>query len=563
MAPKVIVPMNFGRHLRESPSHNNLKLNTSDGGEVWASSVILSFNSPVIDHLTTTLHMTSVDMLEFSEAAVQVFVDSAYSGTAEGINKEIFRDVNKIASVFEVAWLVLKCADYFAELTNSVKSGSYTDLLFLFEEAGFVFENLKTKHFLNLAIKKIESLNWKQQFLERYLENAERLSTNKLDTVIELAGNDVNYVVQTLVNQMSEMFKVQAPSLPVSFKYLLDNSELHILCQHLRYKNLFNELFDVLKDLPNYDEMRWTLELHRKSTEKSLWGAGRSLPDSSTTSIAGSSGVGDCQKSTKIVVSQSSFIPNFYHDLALNMGCNEMLKFLSESEHVTSLLMAIDAVWMWSRNITHRPSGGFSISLKHLNTNLMYNKLTEMMKSRQWPRLPPQFMRYEWRVNVKQGWARFDWSQFCLQQSQTSSQYVIINSIESFRKPLDVFSKSSELTFHFKHPSVTRCNLPGKCGFILKTVPSTDKPLWKLRLCTEKEDYHNKTVHFHTQLRAENMHIYFAGLHLSCQPHLYLEYLPLSWLGWIRTEKKRSDWENKFIYIEDLSGFRVLYRSAE
>ena len=172
---------------------------------MWASSVILSFNSPVIDHMTTTLHMTSVDMLEFSEAAVQVFVDSAYSGTTEGINREIFRDINKMANVFEVTWLVSKCFQYFTNLAKSVKSESYKDQLFLFEEAGFVYENLKSKDFLSIAVKKIESLNCKQQFLDKYLENAERLSTKKLDTVIELAGYDVNFVVQILVNQLSEM----------------------------------------------------------------------------------------------------------------------------------------------------------------------------------------------------------------------------------------------------------------------------------------------------------------------------------------------------------------------
>ena len=111
MAPKIKVPMDFGVHLRTSPTHNTLKLNTSKGGEVLASSVILSFNSPVIDHMTTTLHMTSVDMLEFSEAAVQVFVDAAYSGTADGVNREIFRDINKMSNVFEVAWLMETCSE--------------------------------------------------------------------------------------------------------------------------------------------------------------------------------------------------------------------------------------------------------------------------------------------------------------------------------------------------------------------------------------------------------------------------------------------------------------------
>ena len=131
MAPKVCVPMDFGRHLIGSPTHSNLKLNTSEGGEVRASSVILSFNSPVIDHMTTTLHMTSVDMLEFSEAAVQLFVDAAYSGTPEGMSRQVFRDINKMASVFEVTWLAGKCAECFTEVAESVKIPSYSELLFL------------------------------------------------------------------------------------------------------------------------------------------------------------------------------------------------------------------------------------------------------------------------------------------------------------------------------------------------------------------------------------------------------------------------------------------------
>ena len=220
MAPKakVQVPMDFGVHLRSSPTHNTLKLNSSEGGEVLASSVILSFNSPIIDHMTTTLHMTSVDMLEFSEAAVQVFVDAAYSGTAKGINRETFRDINKMANVFEVVWLMEKCSEYFTEVTNSIKTSTYSELLYLFEEACFVLESLNKEDYTELVNDKIQELDWKQQFIDKYLENADRLSTKKLDMVIELAGSDVKFIVQTLVNQLTEMFKVQGPCLPTSCK---------------------------------------------------------------------------------------------------------------------------------------------------------------------------------------------------------------------------------------------------------------------------------------------------------------------------------------------------------
>ena len=160
MAPKVTVPMDFGRHLLRSPTHSNLTLKTKAGGEVSASSVILSYNSPVIDHMTTTLHMTTVDMLEFSEAAVRLFVDSAYSGTADEITRENFRDFNKISSVFKVGWLVEKCSNYFSELSGSVKVANYSDLLYLFEEAAYVYENLKTKDLLKISLDKIKSFSF-------------------------------------------------------------------------------------------------------------------------------------------------------------------------------------------------------------------------------------------------------------------------------------------------------------------------------------------------------------------------------------------------------------------
>ena len=41
-------------------------------------------------------------------------------------------------------------------------------------------------------------LRWKEQFIDKYLENADRLSTQQLDMVIELAGTEVDCVVQIL-----------------------------------------------------------------------------------------------------------------------------------------------------------------------------------------------------------------------------------------------------------------------------------------------------------------------------------------------------------------------------
>ena len=236
MAPEVTVPMNFGRRLLNSPTHNTLKLNSSDGGEVFASSVIMSFNSPVIDHMTTTLHMTSVDMLEFSEAAVQMFVDAAYSGTVLGLNREIFRDVNKMANVFEMTWLAEQCAEYFAVLASTVETASISELFDLFEEAAYVMENLNKDNLFEALVEKIEFLGCQEQLLKKYLdgEDTDSLSIKRLDMIIKLAGKEYSWViVESLTNHLSRSLETKSSAGGISkqSKYLLDSLEWNICWQ--------------------------------------------------------------------------------------------------------------------------------------------------------------------------------------------------------------------------------------------------------------------------------------------------------------------------------------------
>ena len=125
---------------------------------------------------------------------------------------------------------------------------------------------------------------------------------------------------------------------------------------------------------------------------------------------------------------------------------------------------------------------------------------------------------------------------FCASEDTLSSNK-IIKCLESFSNPYSALSEESKLTFHFKHPSVTSCNLPGQCGFILKTVPSK-AALWKLELCTEKEDYIGFNVHFHVEIRAEKMHVYFLRRTSLTSYSVF----PLTWLSCISSSADRKKW---------------------
>ena len=532
MAPKVKVPMDFGLHLKHSPTHNTLKLNTSNGETVYASSVILSFNSPVIDHMTTTLHMTSVDMLEFSKTAVEVFVDAAYSGKADEINKEVFREINKMATVFEMKWLAEKCFVFFRQLVDAIGEPLYKELFFWFEEAGFVLQNLKLIDYIIVIDEKLKIMGYKQQFIEKYLGNPENLSTEKLDMVIALAGKEVNCIVNTVVHQLSEQFKAQGPGLPKPFKYLLENANL-CLCKQ-NEKALFDRLFDFLRCLPD-EHMRWTFDLYRKSCEGNV-----SVLDVTRT-----------DRSRENSTSQNHLLP--CHDLDLTMTLEQLVNWLSVSEKCTSLLMALEAFATWRQYHIHE--------VRELTSDVLFRldeKLKNIAKKRRWSLLSSQLKRFMfcfgyWNGRCNVLVSKFGLTPFICDENDTT--LIVINNINCCSGPCYALSKESKLLFHFKHPAASTCNRLSDCGFILKTVRS-EGVLWKVKLCTEEEDYKDEMLHFHEEVRVDKMHFCFTSDNGSDSYHV-----PLSWLGWISSDEELERWEKNYRFLS-YRQYTVLYDTS-
>ena len=232
MAPNITVPMNFGKHLLDSPTHSTLELKAKNGATVRASSVILSFNSPVIDHMTTTLHLTSVDMEEFSEKAVRYFVDAAYSGETPPISRDMFRDINKMSHVFKVTWLVTRCSELFTGIVKEIGNPTYQDLVFLFDEVAFAVAKTKSREIVKIAFDKIWSGNGEEEFISRYIkENLHTLSHQQMDLILELAGaTNVQYVVKPLTQYLGDCLSKEDRNVSDNYKYLHDKSDLY-LCQ--------------------------------------------------------------------------------------------------------------------------------------------------------------------------------------------------------------------------------------------------------------------------------------------------------------------------------------------
>ena len=281
MVPNITVPMNFGRHLLDSPTHSTLELKAKNGATVRASSVILSFNSPVIDHMTTTLHLTSVDMEEFSEKAVRYFVDAAYSGETPPISRDMFRDINKMSHVFKVTWLVTRCSELFTGIAKEIGKPTYQDLVFLFDEAAFALEKTKSREIVKIAFNEIRSANGEEDFISRYIkENLHTLSHQQMELILELAGaTNVQYVVKPLTQYLEDSLSKEDRNVSDNYKYLLDNSDLYICQQNTPI--IAEKHFDVLEQVcSSPEDLKWMFQLHRKVVKKPVTAAPRIAPGS-------------------------------------------------------------------------------------------------------------------------------------------------------------------------------------------------------------------------------------------------------------------------------------------
>ena len=126
-------------------------------------------------------------------------------------------------------------------------------------------------------------------------------------------------------------------------------------------------------------------------------------------------------ESSCTTVSRCNTISNLYHNLDMNMTFDELLDWLSTSEQVTSLLMAIEAVWTWNRYRYYILHVNYTV-----NMSVLLARLTDMIERRGWSLLPSQFSECRLRLLTTNGWEHFNWRPFCSPPQQTN----VLNCVE-------------------------------------------------------------------------------------------------------------------------------------
>ena len=325
MAPKVCVPADFGRHHIGAPSHGNLTFNLGEGVQIKANSIILSLNSPIIDDLTTNLHLTSLEAEDFTREAVDCFIEASYTGEIEAVTVGNFRDVNKMSRVFDVSWLVARCEKYFVSYLDKLDSeSSYPDILFAVEEAVYLLSTVKKRDFLELVVKKIITISaaTRDSFIKQYLSDFANSSCFKIDACIAIVKTDVHVLVEVLIFHIEQNGN---KSLDQSSRYLLRNIDM-TFCFNKK-SEVHAKLFSVLEDLTDTttDDFKLFVFLHKQNTSKQI----------------------EMVKCLVPVLKLGSF--NKY--LSMEQYFEEVFDLLAAREDISNLYSFIDGLWCRLDNI--------------------------------------------------------------------------------------------------------------------------------------------------------------------------------------------------------------------
>ena len=489
MAPKVTVPLDFGIENLHCEFHGNVVLKLQGGEEKRANSLILSYHSSVFVHLFLELHQTELEVEDFAGEAVKRFLGALYSGEIL-LEKDLFRDVNKLCHVFKVEWLAGRCGDYFTSLVGGVSpSSDYQTLLFLFEEARFCSRVMKCNKFLDLVLEKICSLaNRAEIFVEPYMRNYCELETSQLDLMLQISRSNHVFLLKIMKKNLESKGKI----FDEASRYLLQNVDL---CKCISEDEAsFEELFDVLDSATQSSDSDalFVNSLYRRSTRefKKTMSLNSFLTSNNTIEHASA----HPQITTEI--------PNIFCSFERFRGLStqEYLNDTKESPLVLNLYMLIE---------------GFRMCWESLTPDMVH-EIGIIRRKRGWSRISPEFLEsLEPVATVNASTIKEHGSDLISKEESVRRVGRVVGpnkKILSWNSCTvkDLFETSQSYAFNFKHPGTNDCHLPGKCGFILMFTPdmkSGQPHKFKVDICFDEEEY-PEGLHIHPEVvKADKIHL--------------------------------------------------------
>ena len=475
MAPNVKLPADFGiRHLGK-PVHGNLVLILKDDVKVKVNSVIMSLNSPLIDKITTDLNQSSIDVCGFTKEAMDIFVEAMYSGEVEKMTKDNFREINEMSYAFHVLWLKKYCWKFFKVVCSNAlihtEKYNHNAILYIVEEAIYVLQTQNNRHFIDHVIDKLTTMvNYKKQFLERFMLGLRYMNEDQMDFVVSVTGLHVDIVV----NGLKKYFARNGNTIDHNTRYLLKS---FLFSSHNREQA--NKLLDLLAEIDygtsqDYQQAIGLCKDVVKTTKRPL------------------------HMSTRIIHFVDSSVTSIFQYLS----CDEAFDYFSK--HIDGLkinqYMLVEGILLW---LAKHPE---HFKWEYFQRVAFIDRIIKLIRIQDLKPVSKFFLKNcplklcEELVNMMK-----------ISPLVTKVYYkgeYVFESEESITAH-QLFFRYNKLHFYFDHPKTNNCEKPGDCGFILYTTPTSTESseTFDIKLSRNPKDY-SEEIHFHENLiTASRMHL--------------------------------------------------------
>ena len=224
-----------------------------DGDPLCVGKERLTKNSKYLRHLIDDLHFYEIEMDDFDPNVVGLFLVHLEDSHVTELEESQFRELHKMAVVFEVEWLKEGCRNWlFSRLDTEETEQSLNNgkSLFAIEECLFVQRKWgdKEKEMIEALLSKLDK-EVASEVVSKYLEDVNELDTVQLDFMLRLNGKNTTVFLVAMLSSLENK-----ESLDQNMKFLLQHIDLPLCCS--QNQDLYDQLFDKLhglKDVMNED----------------------------------------------------------------------------------------------------------------------------------------------------------------------------------------------------------------------------------------------------------------------------------------------------------------------
>ena len=462
-------------------------------------------DSAKFTELFVTLNFDEHEIDDFSPEAVEVFLTLLDTKVLDDLEMNMFRELHKLAVVFEVAWLTNSCQAWLKGIMNTASTKE--EKIFLFEECWFIADKLKNELMMDQLIYVFAHKDNKS-LISDYLSDISSLKSGQIDALLRLGGVDTDILLQIVLQNLEGKTELH-PNL----KYLLNGMNL----AWSREKNevLFLEVIDSVSNLTEISmpDMRFVQKLILNTARPCR----------------------SCKQERK---TRTTLVFDEKKDYELLDSCNTINDLVEAvtDDRVTSMFTVVELLLyvFWYNVPNSEKLNIFVTNLEYLCTKKQLQKV-----SRQFLDYFTIALNYSSRKNSKLLISLLNEIKNNNQLSTYDGNIIIkCDKREEKQVTRMLFKKHTKhkhlfteykYWYTFKHPLSVNCTeTDSKCGFILRESKQEDK--YTSHLCTDSSDHYDNTeIHTHDNISAEDM--YWYGIQsVTCGSNRVT--LPVVWGGW-------------------------------